>query len=744
MFPRARHLPAWLALLSALAVGCASTVKPPDAMEVTPREGLVGVATPITVRGASFRPVVRLDFDRPGSSPVNAAFEVFIGDVAATDVTWLGPDAITATVPGSLAEGAYDVKVVDPRGASDVLPGGFTVTHPPGHLSIESERDGTGTPVGDETFALGTTLVLFAVARDDDGGFLAELPDSTWALDGGIGDVAVDATGAAMLHATAAGTGIVTARHPLYGAASTGVLTVVACVADGDCVDACHSTGQCRLGSCVQGPADRDADQDTFIDAMCVGGTDCDDSLASVNPNGMERGYATAVCSDGLDNDCDGKRDAADPDCAPNSAPIARIGVTPPGGTPADTFTGSGAASTDRESSQGELAFAWDWDDDGVFEASGLTTTHDFSAPGLHRVTLKVTDPQGLAGVSSTFVMVSGAASTATVTTGVDESDPGATPAAPGGVGFSLREALAWSAATAGRELVIVPAGTVVALTRQLDLTGSTGAVLVGDGAVVDGAGISGGGASCLDVAGDDFTILGLEIRNCPGWPIYAHGDAAQVSRCLIHDNTYGVEWGGNDGVFGPFNRVWANGSHGVEVTGRARVIDNVVTANAGPGVILRSGASDSRLLGNVIFENAAGIKALSQCQRLSMRFNTVHGNTGAGVELANNTSGHELLNTILSDNVGWGIDVMTASFSRLDANDLHGNTLGACRNCAGLGPKTLREDPMYLDAAAGDLRIDLRSPLVDSGLDTGDDRTPSTPGDFLGAAPDIGASEVR
>lgn len=739
---RSAPLPAVLALC--VGLGCASTTKPPDATEVDPGLGLVGVATPITVRGSAFRPVVMLDFDRPGASGVNSAFQVRIGDVEATGVTWLGEDAIAATVPGSLPEGTYDVTIVDPRGATDVLPGAFTVMQAPGYLSIERERAGAGLPVGDETLSRGAVLELYAVARADDGGFLADVTDATWALDGGIGTLTVDADGGAMLEATTEGTGVVTASHPLYGSASTGVLTVRACGVDADCVDPCHSTGQCVGGSCTDGPPDLDADNDGFVDAMCLGGTDCDDQAFAVNPSATEDGYATPVCSDGADNDCDGLRDAVDPGCAPNSAPIARIGVDPPGGTTADTFTGTGAASSDRESSQADLAFAWDWDDDAVFEASGVTTTHTFAASGLHRVSLRVTDPQGLSGVTSYLVMVGAPASSTTVTTGVDEADPGATPASPGGAGFSLREAVAWAKGRSGRELIVMPSGTVVALTRQLELTGNDGVVLVGDGAVLDGAGITGAGASCVDLEGRNHALLGLEIRNCPGWPIYAHGTASQAARCRVHDNTYGVEWAGTDNVFGPFNRAWANGSHGIEVTGRAQLLDNVFTANTGPGVLLKSGASDTLLLGNVVYANAAGIRGLSQCQRVMMRFNTVHGNTGAGIELANNTSGHRLLNTVISGNGGWGIDVMTASFAAIDANDLHGNTRGACRSCASLGRKTIQEAPLYLDVAAGDLRPDLLSPLVNAGLDTGDDRTPSLAGDFLGAAPDIGAFEVR
>ena len=47
------------------------------------------------------------------------------------------------------------------------------------------------------------------------------------------------------------------------------------------------------------GPSCADNDGDTYTNSSC-GGTDCDDSNASINPNAAE------VCSDGVDNNCNG------------------------------------------------------------------------------------------------------------------------------------------------------------------------------------------------------------------------------------------------------------------------------------------------------------------------------------------------------------------------------------------------------------------------------------------------------
>ena len=53
-----------------------------------------------------------------------------------------------------------------------------------------------------------------------------------------------------------------------------------------------------------------DVDQDGFI-AVSAGGDDCDDADPTVNPAYVED------CADGVDNDCNGLADSADPYCAP-------------------------------------------------------------------------------------------------------------------------------------------------------------------------------------------------------------------------------------------------------------------------------------------------------------------------------------------------------------------------------------------------------------------------------------------
>ena len=57
-----------------------------------------------------------------------------------------------------------------------------------------------------------------------------------------------------------------------------------------------------------------DNDGDGFADQAC-GGTDCDDANPDINVAKTEGFQGDPVCSDGLDNDCNGQIDSADPVC---------------------------------------------------------------------------------------------------------------------------------------------------------------------------------------------------------------------------------------------------------------------------------------------------------------------------------------------------------------------------------------------------------------------------------------------
>jgi len=106
------------------------------------------------------------------------------------------------------------------------------------------------------------------------------------------------------------------------------------CSEDADCDDADScTTDACLDGTCSSsripgcGTSCPDRDGDGHGSRFCFGGDDCDDANPAVHPGASE------VCDDGVDNDCDGRADAVDDDCATGATDCAAaIPLTP--GTP--------------------------------------------------------------------------------------------------------------------------------------------------------------------------------------------------------------------------------------------------------------------------------------------------------------------------------------------------------------------------------------------------------------------------
>jgi len=89
-----------------------------------------------------------------------------------------------------------------------------------------------------------------------------------------------------------------------------------------------------------------------------------------------------------------------------NAAPTADATATPsqPAQSAPVTFDASG--SSDVESSAESLTYAWDFDDDGQTDATGVTAQHTFDTAGPETVTLSVTDPHGAVGTDQLNLLV--------------------------------------------------------------------------------------------------------------------------------------------------------------------------------------------------------------------------------------------------------------------------------------------------------------------------------------------------
>ncbi len=92
---------------------------------------------------------------------------------------------------------------------------------------------------------------------------------------------------------------------------------------------------------------------------------------------------------------------------AGNTAPTARISTSPAIPLTIRQLYLDGSASTDPETAAQGLSYAWNFGDGGsAVDATGAKASTKFRSPGLRRITLTVTDPQGRSDTSSRYVRV--------------------------------------------------------------------------------------------------------------------------------------------------------------------------------------------------------------------------------------------------------------------------------------------------------------------------------------------------
>src|SRR4051794_1295533 len=182
-----RRCVAALAPLFGAVWGCgASTEQHAVVIAISPASAFNDVAFPVSIAGDdrhAFRPVYRFDTMAAATQEEIGAFSAALtpaggstmngsaaDSVALGGVTWRSATELAATVPAGIPAGAYDVVVIDPRGAPVQLDAGFHSlgpdTEPP---AAHIER-----PVAGSLIAAGTTVTVTLVA-DDGGGFLASL-----------------------------------------------------------------------------------------------------------------------------------------------------------------------------------------------------------------------------------------------------------------------------------------------------------------------------------------------------------------------------------------------------------------------------------------------------------------------------------------------------------------------------------------------------------------------------------------
>jgi len=504
----------------------------------------------------------------------------------------------------------------------------------------------------------------------------------------------------------------------------------VACTA----LDACHLAGACDPGTGLcSSPLAPDG---SACRSACAAGETCQAGVCTLPPGG----------------------------CL-NTAPLARLSVTPLAVTPGASVTFDASGSADAEEPTSALTAEFDFEGSGVFSAPRQATqpaSHAFTLAGPHEAWVRVTDSSGLTSYASALVVVVDAADRVAVTTADDESDPGATPDVPGHTGLSLREAVAYVNLQPTPKTITFAGPLAVVMKdkqRFLTLTAPYTTVVGGPGVTVDFGGYN---QACFRLTAPGQRLLGLAVRGCDSVFVQLIGSpGAQVAYCDIGPgpSARGV-YGQSDSppggppasLIGPGNLI-AGLDIGVWVEGTDYVVaGNRVSGNAS-GVVVNG--VRSRVIGNAIFGQVVGAPGTGNGLRIyngpgpvEVWHNVLDGNGRDGLQ--SDTVPLDVRNNLFTGNAGHGVLADAGSFApgAFGWNGYFGNAMGAVTSYGSppLATQTtdVLADPLYVDRPAADFRLLPGSPAVDAGIAIpGLDVNGPAPGNFDHLAPDLGFEET-
>lgn len=157
---------------------CSSAPEPIALDEVQPGQGSIDTATPITIVGSGFYPLVVVDYQSSSRSTIDLQFEARLGPHPLEHVMRVDDQHLTARVPAGLPLGTHELILDSPQGQRVQLANAFTVT---AHVVV----DGSALDAVDRD-RLGVDLVVTDTLSLDrpgvDGAPDTSLPDA-WPAD---------------------------------------------------------------------------------------------------------------------------------------------------------------------------------------------------------------------------------------------------------------------------------------------------------------------------------------------------------------------------------------------------------------------------------------------------------------------------------------------------------------------------------------------------------------------------------
>ncbi|MGC4116414.1 MAG: PKD domain-containing protein [Myxococcales bacterium] len=426
---------------------------------------------------------------------------------------------------------------------------------------------------------------------------------------------------------------------------------------------------------------------------------------------------------------------------APEAPPQASFSATPVVAVVGAPVSFDAAASRDGQTPASELEVSWDFEGSAspppwTAWSTAKQSTYTFAEPGAHAVRLAVRDLAGTLGYTSRLVRVVAAGSTDVCTistTDVDLDDGASSCAGPFGTDgkLSLKEALKIANTSAATEIITfsepmtLTQNSTYALTKPVELYAPAGTVfqhvnlLIKASTILSGLEVTGLQAMLRVDSEASLTVVDSYLHDGQG--IRASGTVV-LERARLENCSAAC--------------VRVDGDANAELTVRDSEI-----RDASVGIHLKQCSRQTPVLdlqSTVLSGLDTAVWAEAACASPALLRNNTFFDALTAVSLDAGT-GHVLRNNVFAEIASKALVVNTAQFAARDFHVLFAN--GDDAALAG-DPRTLRAEPLFVDAARGDLRLQAASPCRDTAFDDGLDLNGLAPGLWFGAAPDRGGRE--
>lgn len=699
-----------IAIVAAVVLwGCPSGA--PDAPrieKVTPKRLSPGVATRVTLEGDHFYARVQANLDVPDRSAALLPTVRFIKDgerLEGADVRVVSAKKLELLSPEALTPGTWTVQLEDGWQRTAELEDAVEVTQ----CASAADCD-DGIPCTVDQCASGTCT--------------AALPADSCVI-----DAQCVAAGS-----TAPGNDCRLCDPAASNTQWTQATSATPC-SDGDL---CTESDACEAGVCTGTPktcatshacevASCDPLSGACVVAAAPDGTSCEDGYQCTSMDSCQ----AAVCSGTV--------------TCPNTAPRACVLAAPVAAIVGEAVAFDARCTRDLETAPDGLSYRFDFDGDGTWDtsfSSNAQTSWSYLSQGLFPAWVEVQDPSGLSDFARVHVHVDSALEELVVTTGVDENDPGATAAAPGGAGLSLREAIQLANANPAFDRIRFSAPLTVKASNLPSLARSSIAV-VGDPSVKLDFSPALANLPCLSLSGDDQLIAGLSVTGCPGNTLQVLG-----ARLTVIDTRLEGAGGAADGIrveaadaeIGPgVELLGFGGGAGVELRSSNAQVREVASHHNDVGIRMHPSSDMTRIERSLVYANdGEGIDVKATAEVYAT---TLDGNGGHGITVTATIQKLSLRSSLLTGNGKCGLNAIGSAVITRETNGYWGNAQCAVSSGAP-GASDVLADPLYLNPTGGDFRLTPGSPAIDTGPDLQLDLNGPAAGTHNGTAPDLGAKE--